>query len=134
MSRIISKGHRVEETYYDLIFRLVDHKDSAYAFDCDKDGNVIWTDENGPLAHENYRKCLAKEHKVYDPYVEVRVNRYWDPTRVECDCGEEVVCSHFTNECNKCHADYGSNGDRLAHRSFWGEETGEHIADILMIQ
>lgn len=48
---------------------------------------------------------------------------------VECDCGEEIVCSGFTNSCI-CGADYNWAGQRLASRSQWGEETGETLADI----
>jgi hypothetical protein len=48
---------------------------------------------------------------------------------VKCDCGEEVVCQGFTSSC-ECGADYNWNGDQLAPRSQWGEETGESIVDI----
>ena len=51
---------------------------------------------------------------------------------IKCACGEEVVCERFTNAC-ECGRDYGRSGDLLASRSQWGEETGEHIADILRI-
>lgn len=48
-----------------------------------------------------------------------------------CDsCGREVVLSGFTNTCD-CGADYNMNGTRLASRSFWGEETGESLCDIM---
>ena len=44
-------------------------------------------------------------------------------------CGSEVVCEDFTNTCDHCGADYNFNGDRLAPRSQWGEETGEHWSE-----
>lgn len=46
-------------------------------------------------------------------------------TVVTCDCGQEVECLHFTNTCS-CGADYNFNGERLAPRHQWGEETGEN--------
>ena len=46
-----------------------------------------------------------------------------------CTCGQEVEFSGFTNTC-ECGADYNWSGDRLAPRSQWGEETGEHWSDI----
>jgi hypothetical protein len=46
-------------------------------------------------------------------------------TEVEC-CGETLICDAFTTTCPNCGADYNWNGDRLAPRSYWGEETGEH--------
>jgi len=51
---------------------------------------------------------------------------------VKCDCGKEVVCEHFTNTC-ECGADYNRSGQMLASREQWGEETGEHLGDILRI-
>lgn len=51
---------------------------------------------------------------------------------VTCSCGREVACSGFTNTC-ECGADYNYAGMRLAHRSQWGEETGESVAEILAV-
>ena len=50
---------------------------------------------------------------------------------IRCDCGapEPITCDDFTNTCEHCGADYNSNGDRLAPRSQWGEETGEHWSE-----
>jgi hypothetical protein len=47
-------------------------------------------------------------------------------TVVKCHCGEEIICSNFTNTCDKCEADYNHSGELLVSRSLWGEETGEH--------
>ena len=52
---------------------------------------------------------------------------------IKCTCGEEVVCGFFTNTC-ECGRDYNAFGQLLAPRSQWGEETGEHLSDILRIQ
>jgi hypothetical protein len=48
---------------------------------------------------------------------------------VRCECGREVVCYGFTNEC-ECGRDYNMSGSLLAPREQWGEETGESLADI----
>jgi len=48
-------------------------------------------------------------------------------------CGEELVCKHFTNTCPCCGTDYNMSGQQLAPREQWGEETGESVSDILMI-
>ncbi len=50
------------------------------------------------------------------------------PAIGKCSCGEEVILSGFTNTC-ECGIDYDINGHRLAPRSQWGEETGEHWSD-----
>lgn len=45
-------------------------------------------------------------------------------------CEREVELIDFTNTC-ECGIDYNSSGQQLAHRSQWGEETGESASDIL---
>lgn len=52
-----------------------------------------------------------------------------DYNYIEC-CGKRLYVPGFTNTCPQCHADYNWAGQRLASRSQWGEETGEHPADI----
>jgi len=47
---------------------------------------------------------------------------------VQCNCNREVECWDFTNTC-ECDADYNFAGQRLAPRSQWGEETGEHWSE-----
>ena len=51
---------------------------------------------------------------------------------IQC-CGQDLECDGFTNTCPACGADYNWNGQRLAPRSQWGEETGETAAEILAI-
>jgi hypothetical protein len=53
-------------------------------------------------------------------------------TTIKCACGRKVECRGFTTTC-ECGADYNWNGDLLAPREQWGEETGEHPADIARI-
>lgn len=48
----------------------------------------------------------------------------------ECDCGNHVALGWGDSECRKCGAEYNSAGQRLAPRHQWGEETGEHPADV----
>lgn len=52
--------------------------------------------------------------------------------KIRCHCGRELVCYGFTNTCH-CGADYNMSGQHLAPRHQWGEETGEHPADIARI-
>lgn len=44
---------------------------------------------------------------------------------VRCDCRRKVICSGMSTTCD-CGRDYNWNGDLLAPRNQWGEETGEH--------
>jgi len=56
-----------------------------------------------------------------------------EPKVIECGCGRKVECYGFTTTCD-CGRDYNWNGDLLAPREQWGEETGEHLSDILRIK
>lgn len=104
---------------HDLVF-------DGYAFPCDENGNV---DESTlePAGLENYKACIAKGNG----YVESYENSYTIPAIGECSCGNEVILDSFTNTCDKCGADYNSSGQRLADRSQWGYETGEHWTDCI---
>jgi hypothetical protein len=66
----------------------------------------------------------------------VPITRQWtDPAIGICDwCGRRVeLASSYLNTCYVCGADYDGNGERLALREQWGEETGEHPADVSRI-
>jgi hypothetical protein len=51
----------------------------------------------------------------------------------KCVCGVELVLQGFTTTC-ECDRDYNWNGLCLAPREQWGEETGEHPADVVRIE
>lgn len=97
---------------------------------------------------EFYNQMTRKQHrfiansweeldKIEDKFNELlsKKEEHWEFWKkfkekvIVCDCGKEVVCSNFTNTCY-CGADYNFSGTRLAPRSQWGEETGEHWSDI----
>lgn len=59
--------------------------------------------------------------------------RKLEPAIGKCDCGTEVELDGFTNTCDGCGSDYNWAGQLLAPREQWGEETGEHPADIARI-
>ena len=81
----------------------------------------------------NYFKCLSGEiegHKVNAPEFKKWEHHYTEPTIGKCDCGCEVMLDRFTNTCD-CGLDYNMSGQLLAHRSQWGEETGESYCDLM---
>jgi len=54
------------------------------------------------------------------------------PGLVRCNCGSRVeIWDCWLNTCDLCGKDYDGNGNQLAPRSQWGEETGEHYTDIV---
>ena len=46
-----------------------------------------------------------------------------------CVCKRTLSLEFFTNSCD-CGREYNSSGQLLAGRECWGEETGEHPADL----
>lgn len=54
------------------------------------------------------------------------------PEGLQCDCGRFLDWAGFGRDysCDRCGREYNSGGQDLAPRSQWGEETGEHPADI----
>lgn len=106
---------------------------SGFSFPCDESGKMSLTNQ---AARDNFAKCLTG----FVDGAEVRdlgVRKYETPWRTYtvglCECGEKVELSGFTNTCD-CGADYNMSGQRLADRSQWGEDTGEHPADIARIK
>lgn len=111
---------------------LYENEEKEYLFESDRDGLV---DESllTPEALENLRKCReACKRGEMDWEILDATKSYVEPAVGRCVCGEEVMLSGFTNTCD-CGRDYDSSGVLLAPRSQWGEETGEHPADIARI-
>lgn len=132
MSRIISDSMHHLEAYYHLVYSWEDCSGAGFSFPCDEIGNVD-IDSMQPEAQANYAACVRGE-KDGKKLVCEGVERYsfnWkEPAVLECDCGAHVDLDGFTNMCEGCGADYNMSGQRLAPRECWGEETGEHPADI----
>lgn len=67
------------------------------------------------------------------PFCESERVGYMRPIQwLRCPCGARVDLCGFTNPC-ECRRDYNRSGQLLTDRSLWGEETGEHPADISRI-
>ncbi len=60
-------------------------------------------------------------------------NRILDRS-LKCGCGRRVHLTGSRSDTYPCDcgADYNGSGQRLAPREQWGEETGEHPADIYL--
>jgi hypothetical protein len=122
-----------EVTRYELVFRLEDGQGSAFAFECDEHGNV-YRDRLPSLALHNLELCLKGEVDGYS--VRLGVVRSHEQPYVEdgsgtCVCGAHVTLhSAWANACDWCGREYNGSGQLLADRSYWGEETGESVADM----
>jgi hypothetical protein len=116
-------------TYYHAYF--YPGTESGFQFPCDANGKI---EPLQPAGQENLDKCLNGTYNVVDAGVIKFEHSYTTPAVCECACGCEVELSGFTNTCDRCNRDYNMSGQLLAPRECWGEETGEHLADILRIR
>lgn len=131
--RIIKQSKRGITVSYSLDFGVWPTGSSKISlcagFECDDKGNVF------PLKHEaakaNLARCLAGLDGILPMGISERSHRWYNAAIGECiNCARHVSLSGFTNTC-ECGADYNASGQALAHRSQWGEETGENASDIL---
>jgi len=100
MEYVVSIAYTNKETYDVTCLKDKTFKNSEDAFN-----------EREMIINSLPENCYSHYNKVYP--------------RVKCHCGKMVDCMDFTNTCD-CERDYNFNGDLLASRSQWGEETGEH--------
>lgn len=129
MMEIVSEAEDIVVVEHHLIYDLVDSPGSGFAFPCNKHGKLL--PGRSDAAKEHYH--LAK----YDDRYEFKGVREWthtsrQPAVGRCDCGEKVSLDGFTNPC-VCGREYDMGGHILTPRYMWGEETGEHPADISRI-
>lgn len=130
--KIVSRRQRHTVSGYTLFFENKQERGRGFAFACDAHGNVDLAALN-PVARQSYDDCVGRDAAMYDPQVERREHSWTEPAVGICDeCSDRVSLGGFTNTC-ECGADYSGSGQRLAPREFWGEETGESVADILSV-
>ena len=131
--KIIRERSVEHEVIYRRVYDWADAPGSGFSFACDEEGHVL-TSVLEPLAYENLLKC---QQASPDEIVDKGVVKYERDIKIdaigECYCGAHVYLDGFTNPCPDCNRDYNWRGDLLAPRSQWGEETGEHPADIARI-
>jgi hypothetical protein len=125
---IIQRAQTIEEVEWRHDFqRIGETEGTGYSFHCEEDGTLLEHNEES-WAHVNDHPEKYEDRGV----VEFRFIRRLYTQGICDDCGEVVELSHFTNPC-ECGADYNMSGQRLAPRHLWGEETGEHPADVARI-
>lgn len=49
-------------------------------------------------------------------------------------CGKNVNIAGWTNYCSECDTYYGSDGGMLKDPEYWGDETGENLADMFCVR
>lgn len=138
--KMIQPRTRILIEEYRKVFKVVGLPGSSMSFDCDKSG-VVDEKKLSPTALDSYHRCLAGSIRLSTgtfkvvpvSQVEDGSRSYWEPALLQCDCGEEVPLSGFTNAC-QCGQDYNMSGQALRPRSEWLEEGSEEtLQDILSI-
>lgn len=125
--KIIRKRERKTKIEYNLSFSWKHDPSSGFSFPCDEKGKLLL-----PLskaAEANYNNCINGKYDVINEGIRKHSWTYTEPSIGLCSCGEEVYLDSFTNTCDKCERDYNIQGQELAPRSQWGEETGEHWSE-----
>jgi hypothetical protein len=126
--KIIRRSAQRTSITYSLNFTWRGDSGAGFYFPCDKDG-IVDLEAAPEAARRNLASCLSGEFNVVAEGVQVLENAWREPAVGRCDCGREVELAGFTNTC-ECGLEYNSAGQQLAPREQWGEETGEHPADI----
>jgi hypothetical protein len=129
--KIIKHRERHEVVEYFRAFDERGNPGSGLIFPSDSNGvvNIALLPEP---ARANYEMAINNPGGYIDLGVRDYRHSYADPAIGQCDCGSYVELHGFTNTCLECGAEYNMSGQTLAPRRFWGEETGECEADILM--
>ena len=71
-----------------------------------------------------YESTMGDNYFIEDPKGHSSINE------IKC-CNKWIWLDQWTNTCDTCQSDYNMQGNKLAPRSQWGEETGESLSDIL---
>lgn len=74
-------------------------------------------------------EIIQRAHTAWNKDKDGFIYKWREPSLGRCYCGRTVELAGFTNTCDRGR-EYNSAGQELAPRECWGEETGEHPADI----
>jgi len=118
------RGELVEQETYEVRF----YRDASggFAFPCDKNGNLIVTENTNPAAIENYHWCLENPDKFTYYFNRIFKNkRSWrEPNTGTCHCGQkmELVNEYMgACECPKCGQWYNLFGQELNPVETWSD-------------
>ena len=134
--QIISEPRTHKDVRYFKHYQVAG-KGYGWSFDCDQNG-IVDVDSLTTDQASTYARCLigstADSQRIIDRGAQKHISSWQEPAIGLCYCGDEVALDGFTCTCEKCGTDYNQSGQRLAPRSQWGAETGEHPADIARIR
>ena len=129
--KIIQEREVHEEALHFIRFARKDDPGCGFSVTVDEHGTPA-TKQSKDIWEEWRQHGTMRGHKVTPRNglaVETTYHRWGTPRIGLCDlCGAEVELEGDPCPCD-CGAFYNSFGQRLAHPSQWGEETGEYYSD-----
>jgi hypothetical protein len=128
--RDLERRSFAERTEYSLDFENAEGG-GGFTFPCSEDGEVDMS-ELQEAAIANLNGCLSGEIPTKGPgQIVSSTYQYAIAGSGICACGRKVWL--YDTDCNQCECgvEYFSNGDPMAPREQWGEETGETLSDIM---
>lgn len=120
MIKDFKNGERITKTWYELVFD--DGHWNGLCFPCDKDGNLLTTNE---AALENYE--WARQHpEKYKRFAEIieRETTYREENSGICNCGKRIeLFNQYLGgcECPYCGQWWNVWGQELNNPSTWSD-------------
>ena len=114
-------------TEYELVFD--DGRNNGFGFPCDRDGNLLESEDKNQELHENLKFCLAHPEKFdrFNEVVEYR-RRIREGARGICSCGEDLELwdqYYGACQCPNCGRWYNLFGQRLLPTDCWEKDPSE---------
>lgn len=114
---------------YELAFD--DGHNNGFGFPCDREGNLLESEEQNPVAYENYLTCLKHPGRFARFNQVVRhERRVKEPGHGTCFCGNEVElydAYYGACQCEKCGRWYNLFGQELLPPDQWELDPTEEV-------
>lgn len=125
----------IEEYWLD--FSLAGMPGAGWCFPCDSAGHVDETTLQ-PAGLLSFRMCQQgsdeRGRAVISKGVMCQRRTIRHPAIARCHCNARLeLASSWLNTCDAGGRDYDGSGAALAPRQHWGEETGEHWAELVAL-
>lgn len=129
---IIKEAQEIVRITHEHTFKILYSTNNTlhYVFYCEEDGTLL--KDTKEITRTKYEEIKSQPDKYKYLGITSRSHIYKEPRIGRCFCGAAVELDKFTCPC-ACGRYYNWNGQLLAPREQWGEETGEHWSDILRI-
>ena len=116
-------GHERIESYF-MRFDNKEQPSCGFAFDCDKDGNIIGNEYGNAEQRKREIAEIAATQAYHGPYFTDCSHDYYNPGSLRCHCGREHFLARGDSTC-ECGQDYNACGQQLNPPHMWEENYEE---------